>query len=169
MAIVSDISHVDEIIERLEELEKYQVVVGVTSSAGGEILMIANVHEYGCNIPVTTKMRGFFLYNWGIMLTKSTINIPERSFVRAGFDAKKGEIESYGDLIESVVTGGLSGREFFEIIGQAAAQAIQSFLITDVKSPPNSSFTIMNKGGKSNPLVDSGRLVNSISYEIRGK
>ncbi len=168
MAVI-DNSRVPEILKKLEEIDKYYIVVGVTGKSGGEILMIANVQEYGCNIKVTDKMRGFFLYNWGIPLVTKEIRIPERSFLRSGYDSNKDKLMKYGDLLYDVVAGNLSVKSFWETLGQGAAQMIQSFLINNVTSPPNTPFTIANKGGKANPLVDTGKLSNSISYEIRSK
>ena len=65
-----DNSGLDEVIKNLEELEKYYVVIGITAKNDSKLIMIANVHEYGCNIPVTDKMRGFFAYNFDVHLKK---------------------------------------------------------------------------------------------------
>ena len=163
-----DNSGLDEIIKNLEELEKYYVVIGVTGKAGGKLIMIANVHEYGCDIPVTDKMRGFFAYNFDVHLKKDTrvIKIPERSFIRSGFDKCHQKFADYEDILMSVVDGDISAKTFYEIIGQGGADMIRDFLINEVKSPPNSGLTIRNKKS-SNPLVDTGRLANAIDYEIR--
>lgn len=168
MITVEDRSRIDEILTNLAELESMYVVVGITASADSKLIMIANVHEYGCDIPVTDKMRGFFLYHFGVPLKKSTtvIKIPERSFIRSGFDKNYEKFADYEDLLMKVIDGQIKAKEFYEIIGQASAQTIQNYLISEVNSPPNSPLTIANKG-KSNPLVDTGRLANAISYEIR--
>lgn len=163
-----DNSGLDEIIENLEELEKYYVVIGITAKNDSKLIMIANVHEYGCDIPVTDKMRGFFAYNFGVNLKKDTkvIKIPERSFIRSGFDKYHQEFANYGDLLNQVIDGDISAKTFYEIIGQGGADMIRDFLINEVKSPANSGLT-MNIKGSSNPLVDTGRLANAIDYEVR--
>lgn len=144
------------------------VKVGILSSADGEILMIANVHEFGCDIPVTNKMRMFFKHNFGFWTTKDVIKIPERSFIRSSFDDKKDEIEEKGeDLIAKVIEGQLSPRSFYDMLGQTCVQAIREFITAGI-SPENSSLTTQNKKGKSTPLIDSGRLINAIDYEIVG-
>lgn len=181
MAVV-DNSRVPEILKKLEEIDKYYIVIGVTEKSGSEkvkndskskdpitILQLANIQEYGLNIKVTDRMRGYFLYKWGIKLEINEIKIPERSFLRNGFDDKEDDLKNYGDLIYDVINGDLSVKSFWKTVGQGAAQMIQSFLINNVTSPPNTPFTIANKGGKANPLVDTGKLSNSISYEIRSK
>ena len=80
---VEDKNGVPALLDRLRELESYQVAVGILSKSGGDMLMIANVHEFGCSIPVTDKMRGFLAYEYGVHLKRDTnvIKIPERSFV----------------------------------------------------------------------------------------
>ena len=163
-----DNSGLDEVIKNLEELEKYYVVIGVTSKAGGKLIMIANVHEYGCDIPVTDKMRGFFAYNFDVHLKKDTrvIKIPERSFIRSGFDKYHQEFADYQALLMAVVNGDISAKEFYTSIGHKGAVTIQNFLVDEVKSPANSGLTIRNKKS-SNPLVDEGRLAGAIDYEVR--
>ena len=163
-----DNSGLDEVIKNLEELERYYVVIGITAKNDSKLIMIANVHEYGCNIPVTDKMRGFFAYNFDVHLKKSTkvIKIPERSFIRSGFDKCNQKFADYEDILMSVVDGDISAKTFYEIIGQGGADMMRDFLINDVKSPANSGLTMKIKGS-SNPLVDTGRLANAIDYEIR--
>lgn len=168
---VSDTSKVDEILKRIEALKSMYVKVGVLSSESGEILMIANVHEYGKEIEVTDKMRGFFLYKFGVGLKKDTrvIKIPERSFIRSSFDARQNKVGESGDkLMEMVLNGDLEVRSFYEMLGQTASDAIKDYLINNVVAPPDTELTVRNKHGKSNPLVNTGRLVNSIDYEIVG-
>ena len=136
------------------------VKVGITSKADGEVLMIANVHEFGVNIDVTDKMRAFFRYKFGVNLKKDTINIPERSFIRTGFDANEDKIgDSMEDLIGLVLDGNLSAKAFYNMLGQTTAQAIALHLRDEVNSPPNSGLTIQNKGS-SNVLVDSLSLIH---------
>ena len=163
-----DNSELDEIIKNLEELEKYYVVIGITAKNDSKLIMIANVHEYGCDIPVTDKMRGFFAYNFDVHLKKDTkvIKIPERSFIRSGFDKYHQEFANYGDLLNQVINGNITAKDFYDIIGQKGADRIRDFLIKEIKSPPNSGLTIRNKKS-SNPLVDEGRLADAIDYEIR--
>lgn len=165
---VEDISRVDEILKRIKELESMYLKVGVLSSAGGEILTIANVHEYGCDIKVTNKMRVFLLHNFGFWTKKDVIKIPERPFIRTSFDSNVENFFLTGeDLLGKVIEGDLSTRKFYEILGQTAADTVRNFIVNEVNSPPNTPLTVANKGS-SNPLVDTGRLVNAIDYEIVG-
>lgn len=168
--MIIDNSKVSELLERLEDLRRYQVNVGVLSSSSGELLMIANVQEFGASIPVTDKMRGYFLYEFGVALRKDTtvINIPERSFIRSSFDKNKGKVEQSGEqLISQVVDGNLSAMDFYNLLGQTCVNAIQDF-IRNLSSPANSGLTVANKGSSS-PLIDTGRLINSIAFEVVSK
>lgn len=167
MTTVEDKSRVGDVLKRLSELSSYSVRVGILSKKGGEILMIANVNEYGCNIPVTDKMRSFFRYNFGIYLKSGTtsINIPERSFVRASYDYNKSSFYKFDDYFFAVLDGKLDVMDFYKIVGTACVSMIKDFIIKGV-NPEDSSLTLKLKAPKTKPLVDTGRLVNSIDFEV---
>lgn len=40
--------------------------------------------------------------------------------------------------------------------------------ITDLQEPPNAESTIKKKNGKSNPLIDTGIMRNSVKHTVRG-
>lgn len=164
---VEDRSDVDKYLRILEDLCSYEVRVGILSKADGEILMIANVHEYGCNIPVTPKMRGYFLYNFGVDISKDTkvIKIPERSFIRASYDINKSKFSKFDDLFGATLDGKLEVRDFYKIVGAACVDVIKNYIRAGV-SPELSSLTKKNKAPKTKPLIDSGRLINAIDYEV---
>lgn len=163
---VHDETRVPEFLSMLKELSSTKVEVGVLSSAGGDILLIANVQEFGCSITVTDKMRGY-LGSQGIHLRKDTtsIKIPERSFIRAGFEEKKSEIEkSCEKILEQVINLQVAPRAFFETLGELCVGFIQDYIVS-LSSPPNSPATVKMKGS-SNPLMDTGRLWQSIDYRL---
>ncbi len=53
-----------------------------------------------------------------------------------------------------------------DLIGSTAVGRIQEFAI-DLRDPPNAQATIDAKGS-SNPLVDTGQMVGSIDYKVKG-
>lgn len=115
---------------------------------------------------VTPKMRKWFVAN-GYPLKASTtvIHIPERSFIRSGHDENidkiVGKIEGFiPDLFENEVNIDV----FMDQIGMEFANLIQKKLRA-ITNPPNSAMTIERKGS-SNPLMDSGRLVQSITHRV---
>lgn len=132
----------------------------------GEIGMIAHVHEYGCDITVTEKMRAYLHFR-GIHLKKETtvIRIPERSFIRAGFDAREADWRSkVDDIIQGCYDGGIPVDTALDMLGLDLAGQIQEFA-RDLSSPPNSKATVKLKGS-SNPLVDTGRMIGAIRHEV---
>lgn len=167
MTTVEDKSRVDEVLRRLDELSSFAVRVGILSKKGGEMLMIANVNEYGCSIPVTDKMRAFFRYNFGISLREDTvsINIPERSFVRASFDYNESSFYKFDDYLYAVLNGRLDALDFYKVVGTACVNMIRDFILKGVE-PQNAPLTLEIKSPKTKPLVDTGRLVNSIDFEV---
>ena len=122
----------------------------VLRAGSGELYLVRNKGE--------TELEFFY---W---LAKS-VQIPERSFIRSGYDTNKnnmiGKIEP---LLEKVISLELSVDAFFNTMGEYIVGLIQDYL-TSLKSPPNSPVTIQNKGS-SNPLVNTGRLRQSITYKV---
>lgn len=148
----------------LEELNGKKISVGVLG--GGEQAWLASIHEYGCRIKVTDKMRAY-LAATGPHLKKTTqyITIPERAFLRNGYDKNKDEVISKAERVLGDVIGGtLSLEQFYELIGLLLKSKIQDYA-RDLDSPPNHPYTISHKGS-SNPLVKSGDMIGSISYKV---
>ena len=150
----------------LESLNGKKVLVGVLG--GGEQSWLAGIHEYGCNIEVTPKMRAW-LHRNGLHLKKDTkeIHIPERSFLRSGYDEHKDEVLKKVDEIVGLVSdGSMSAEDFLETIGLLLSSKIKDFAV-DLKIPAKHPFTLECNGGKkTNPLVDSGDMINAITYRV---
>ena len=133
----------------------------------GEHAWLVGIHEYGCKIKVTPKMRAWFAYQ-GYPLKKTTteITIPERSFIRAGHDQYSEEVLKEAEsVIDDVLVGTMSVERYCELIGMLMSERIKDFA-TDLKNPPNSGMTADRKGS-SNPLVDTGHMIQSITYEVK--
>ena len=185
----------------LEKLARAEIRVGILSQAGGEMLMIANVHEFGCTIkPKTAKNLAiplqpkckeksprdfpdafaidngenrFIVQNKGkdrldfLFLLLPKVTIPERSFIRAGYDANKNALaEAAHELVGRVVLGELTAEQACDNLGIQAVAMIQEYM--DTVTPPKSSLTLASAPGKTSTLVQSGRLRNSISFEVNG-
>lgn len=126
---------------------------------------LAGIHEYGCKIPVTPKMRSY-LARQGLYLKSSTtyITIPERSFLRSGHDKYINEVMDEAELaLGAVASGDMSKDTWLDAIGQTMVDKIKKYMI-DLEKPKNHPYTI-DKKGSSNPLVDTGKLVESITWE----
>lgn len=163
-----DVNNVDRVIKILDKLKSNNIKVGILSKEDGKILTIANVHEYGVSINVTEKMRSY-LHHIGIHLKKETkaINIPERSFIRAGFDENKDDMgNKVSMLISNLINDDIDVDTFYEAVGHYCVGKIQEYL-TDLSNPPLSPITLENREhGGSNPLIDTGKLRDSITFEI---
>lgn len=148
----------------VKQLNGKKVSVGVLG--GGEQSWLASIHEYGCIIEVTDKMRKYLAAN-GLYLKKTTthITIPERAFLRNGYDESKDEVIDKAEAVLGDVVGGtMSSNQLFELVGLLLKSKIQDYA-RDLDSPPNHPFTTKRKGS-SNPLVDSGSMIGAISYKV---
>lgn len=98
-------------------------------------------------------------------LTKS-VKIPERSFLRAGHDQYIGEVAKKTErAIKAWASGNLSDEQMLDLIGQQLATKIKKFA-RDLSDPPNAGATTETKGS-SNPLVDTGQMINSITWRVK--
>ena len=148
-------------IKRLEAIDGTGVEVGVLQ---GKNAWLASIHEYGCDIPVTEKMR-VFLHSQGLHLKESTtyIHIPERSFLRSGYDENRDKVvKAARMLLAEVAAGRMSPNALYSAVGLDLSSRIKDYA-RDLDSPANHSFTTSRKGS-SNPLVDSGDLIGGINW-----
>jgi hypothetical protein len=144
----------EEFGRRLEKAKRrrgYKVKVGLpTGSAdypdGTSVIMVGTIHEFG----------------------SSDGTIPERSFLRSAMETHKREHQKMiRKLAEAVSSGKQSPEKAMALLGTKAAADV-SRMVTDLSSPPNRPATIAAKG-RANPLVDTGHLVQSITYQVIGK
>lgn len=145
------------------ELSGRRVNVGVF----GEQAWLAGIHEYGCKIQVTEKMRRY-LHSQGLHLKKETkyITIPERAFLRNGYDQSREDVaDSAEAVLCDVMSGHMSSDLFLGMVGDFLKGNIQDYA-TALDSPPNHPFTTERKGSR-NPLVGTGDMIGSISYEVK--
>lgn len=175
-----------ELEKVIEALTKdITVKVGILAKDGSQevsnnldLAGLGAVHEFGAQIKVTDKMRGFFWHNFGIHLKKTTthIVIPSRSFLQKPLEKSKKFMNkiknSIGDaedvLYYAKKTGDLESIAI--VIGASAVDLIQEAFDTSCwgEWKPNKELTIENKGSAL-PLVNTGYLKSKISYEVEKK
>lgn len=129
---------------------------------------LAAVQEFGAQIQVTNKMRGY-LGATGLNLSKDTqtITIPARPFMRQTFDENESLIGRLVDEKENMILLGQTTRkQALEELGQTHRQQIQKSMSTQGKFKANHPYTISKKGS-SQPLIDTGGLRQAIDYEVR--
>jgi phage gpG-like protein len=117
-----------------------------------EILIIGATHEFG------TDKAG----------PKKNITIPERSWLRSSFDKNKERFNRALDrTYDQLLRRRLSVFEGLGRVGLLAANSAKK-MIRDLRVPPLAPSTIKRKGS-TNPLVDTGQLVQSITHEVKVK
>lgn len=152
------------VTRNLEALSGKKIEVGAIQ---GESAWLAAIHEYGCEITVTPKMRAFLHYQ-GLHLKDSTkvIKIPERSFLRKSHDEKGKQVLEQSERALGLVTSGrMSLEQYLDMVGRNYVTMIKEFIV-ELDSPPNHPYTVDQKGS-DNPLVSTGGLVESISYRVK--
>lgn len=94
-----------------------------------------------------------------------TVTIPERSFMRSTVqEEKKAIISLQRKLLKSISQGKMDIVKALGILGEFLSDKITQKIVS-LREPPNKPATIKAKGS-SNPLVDTGQLKNSITYEV---
>jgi hypothetical protein len=148
----------DAIMKRVREAARTggaHVRVGVLASQGGggttedgKITMVelAAIHEYG----------------------SPAAGIPQRSFIRRALAWNSGPwLPAFvSKLAKGVLVGKMSEERALEILGARAVAEVKKTITGSEIPPPLRPATIAAKGS-SRPLVDSGRLLGSISYEVK--
>lgn len=119
-----------------------KIYVGIVGSADSEVLKIAHAHEYG------------------------TEKLPERSFIRASFDADQDKLdEIIKGSVEKVLSGAISADAAANAIGAQAAQLVQNF-IDDNRVKPKSDYS---KKTQHTTLYETGTHIRDrIAYEVEG-
>lgn len=134
---------------------------------------LANVHEFGCQIKVTDKMRGY-LASQGLYLKKDTeyINIPERSFIRSSWDENQASfINHVTKSVDKALQKRIPISFVLDALGLEMKGKMQAFMDDGKVKPELSDFAKQQRangdGSKGpNPLVDTGDLRDSIDYEV---
>ena len=188
------------------------VHVGIMGDAGGDLLMIAGVHEYGATIhaknvkhlaiPLTAEAKdagsprsfsdlefipispgyGYLVrekpeakgkaydpdnYDWLYMLVES-VEIPERSFIRAGFDHNKNKLaEIVQNEVARIWQGQQTADGAISWIGGQAVGLIQQFMSDASNFEPKGKIQRERYPSYADsPLMVTGRLRNSITWEV---
>ena len=173
---VTGTNNIPKIQAEFEKLENTILVIGPQGAEGSQIQMIAVVNEYGANIKITQKMAAWLAITakeHGLPAKDGKgdgfINIPERSFMRATFDneaALDKAFAQYEKAVYRILTGEGTAAQAANALGNALVAAVKNRIRSNIQ-PANSEFTRAIKGEGKNTLVDSGRLMQSISYEIK--
>lgn len=128
------------------------VDIGVFAKQDSEVVIYAATNEFG------TDRAG----------PNRNITIPERSFLRAGIDENKQSFRAFlAAELPKVAAGKKSKKKVLLQLGALVQGKVQGKII---KGPyaANMPSTVRAKGS-SRPLVDTGRLRQSITFEVGRK
>lgn len=132
---------------RLEELQRrlsvgdQSVKAGVLGSEGSDLVMIAATMEYG----------------------SPSKNIPARAFMRKSLASRR-LVSNVRNIAARYFAGKIDLDRALNQVGISAVGVIQQAIGSNI-APPNAPATIARKGSSAT-LIDTGRLRQSISYEI---
>lgn len=131
----------------LKELGQLEVRIGIqqgeSSEDGVDLVDIAMFNELG------------------------TVHIPSRPFLRDSVDANADQINSFLQSMKKELLRGGSAEDVLKKIGVFQKGLIQEQIVKG-NFAPNSEATIRKKGSDT-PLVDTGRMRQSINYVIQQK
>lgn len=122
----------------------------------------ALIQEYGARIPVTKKMRGWFMAQ-GFPLKKSTteIIIPPRPFLRKALKNQKAWAKYVNEMFDANQDGHMTLYRIAKEIAEMMQDDIQEAISSNIP-PENAEITKKNKRGSSRTLMDTGTLRSSI-------
>lgn len=104
-----------------------------------------------------------------LFLLMPSVTIPERSFIRGGYEAGKSNIEAAAEnAVAGIVTQRWDALKAANHIGMTAVGEIQMYMNTPSNFKGKGNVTKATSNWPDNPLVETGRLRNSISYVIEG-
>ena len=104
-----------------------------------------------------------------LFILMPSTTIPERSFIRAGYDNNRKAIEDIAtEAVENVVLHGWDAETAANRIGMSVVGIIQTYMNQPFHFKAKGKITRATSNWPDNPLVETGRLRNSITYRIEG-
>lgn len=101
----------------------------------------------------------------GMIHEYGTAEIPERSFLRRTFEARRADLAALKiAAFKAILAGQQQPRAALELIGQQMVAWVKETIRAGV-DPALATETILRKGS-AKPLIDDGQLINSITYEV---
>jgi len=156
--ILEDLNRINR---EMATLHRMKIRIGIQGDEGGEVLMIASVHEFGFTgtVDVATKHGTH----------KRRMNIPERSFIRASYEVHRTDIDKFvKDKVSQVIRGKLTAQQAAERIGVYCVQLVKSF-IDDNQVKPEVKDATQNQKTQFTTLYETGNNIRDrITYQIGG-
>lgn len=102
-----------------------------------------------------------------VFLLKKLVRIPERAYMRKTFDSAKTHeraLKVAREMLQRVIAGSATAEDFLNAVGSSYVASVKTTIAGGV-DPANSELTLKMKSG-STTLIDEGRLLKSINYEV---
>ena len=139
-------------LERFKEIGKPKVYIGVPASKNG-------MHEGGINMATLLAIH---------VLGAPSRGIPQRDPLRPPLIANA---RRYTDLLalglKNALSDGTDPKLVYEKIGIVASNDVKDYFVSGNFKPLDQKT--IDRKGSSKPLLDTGELRNSITYEVRNK
>lgn len=131
-------------IDSISQKNVYIGVIGDNAGRDGELnnAQLMAIHEFG------------------------TEHVPERAPIRKTM-AKNGD--GYGSMFEKAIMGVLAGKSDADLILNRIGAQVAGDVVGEIQSgiEPALSLQTVKRKGSDRPLIDTGALVQSISYEVK--
>jgi hypothetical protein len=139
---------------QVSALGRTHVRIGVLGSKGGNashdgitMVELAAIHEFG----------------------SPAAHIPERSFIRRTFDVERVAVSAMSaKLAKAVVARRMDHTRALGLLGAWGASAVKNIISKGQHIPPPLKPATVARKGSDRPLVDTGRLVGAIQFEVIG-
>lgn len=155
--------HMQRVIKQLKSGQAYVKagVVGPEATAehskGLTNALLAMFMEFG------TDSSNPFSEQFASASGGSSGGVPARSFIREPFAAHRKEyLAALLELVPKVMEGKMTTKRALDLIGLKMATDMKKAIVKGIP-PPNAESTIAAKGS-SKPLIDSGKLLSSITH-----
>jgi phage gpG-like protein len=131
-------------VERASGRGKRGVMIGPMAQTETTNVLIGGVHEFG-------TMNG---------------RVPERSFIRSTMHAQEVKIKGWcAALMKQVVELKITVPNALGKLGELLTAEMKRTIRAGI--PPALKQETIDRKGSSKPLIDTGQLLNSITYEVR--
>lgn len=150
------------LLDTLKQLEGKSITIGIHGSEGEQKKLVrvvpANVKTQGKQrFAVSKSITVGEVANWN---EKGTERTPSRPFIRGTFTKRRRDIL---DKAKQILLK--SPEHFHALLGTYIVGLIKEEIAAGI-SPANSPLTVIRKGS-SKPLIDSGQMINAITYKVQ--
>ena len=151
-------SRIKRAVDRAVKTQGKVVVVGFVEGENHDgsdlsVAEVAAIHEFGAEVEAADG---------------SVVTIPARSMLRGTFEENRAEnVRKLRVLAQATVEGRISVDQALKVFGVDMQGQVVKRINAGI-TPPNAESTIQRKGS-SKPLIDTGQMVQSVTYVVREK